>query len=199
MLRTSKFVVVALAGALAMSACEAIDQNAIQAEKFSQSTIDDPKEPIGPGSTINVESFEWGFRVEGVAIDGPVTVNLNNIGGATHNFRIDNAAGDNKLVEAGAGEEESGELKLFGGATYTYYCDIPGHRSEGMEGELVVYLEGEAPADSEVAEEDAAESDAEIDADGDNTDQSDASTDEVDADTEGEPAPNEVASETDEG
>lgn len=151
MLRQPKFLALALCAGLAASGCASVDQDAIAAQKFSQATIDDPKIPIGPGSEIVVDTFEWGFEiVEGVAIDDAVTVVLNNVGGATHNFRIDNAAGDNKLVEAAAGATEVGVLQLFGGATYTYYCDIPGHRGEGMEGEIRVFLdEADAAANAD--------------------------------------------------
>ncbi len=147
MLRSSKLVAfVGLGATLALSACTAVSQEAIQAEKFAQSTLDDPKIPIGPGSAIDVEAFEWGFNVDGVAVDGPVTVNFDNTGGAEHNFRIDNAAGETKKVSADGGESNVGELLLFGGAEYSYYCDIPGHRAQGMEGVIQVFLPGEAPA-----------------------------------------------------
>lgn len=149
---TRRRVLVAAAGgaaALALAGCQGVPDGAIAAEAEScpeGSDCFDPVQPIGPGSTIQVEAFEWGFDVGGVAIDGPVTVDFSNTGGATHNFRIDAAAGDNKLVEAPAGEESEGVLELFAGE-YTYYCDIPGHRSQGMEGDLTVYLPDEAPTD----------------------------------------------------
>lgn len=138
---------VAGAAALGLAGCQGVPDGAVAAEAEScpeGSDCFDPVQPIGPGSTIAVEAFEWGFDVSGVAVDGPVTVEFDNVGGATHNFRIDAAAGDNKLVEAAAGEQSEGVLELFAGE-YTYYCDIPGHRSQGMEGDLTVYLPDEAP------------------------------------------------------
>jgi nitrite reductase (NO-forming) len=88
---------------------------------------------------MTIRTFEWGFDiVEGVAVDGPVEITLVNEGGAFHNFQIDAAAGDTKAVEANAGEEGVGTLELFAG-TYTYYCSVPGHRSQGMQGEITVY------------------------------------------------------------
>ncbi len=188
MLRQPKLLAAVLCVGLAASACASVDQDAIKAEQFSQATIDDPKIPIGPGSEITVEAFEWGFDVEGVAVDGAVKVNFVNIGGATHNFRIDNAAGDNKLVEAPGGETAEGELLLFGGATYTYYCDIPGHRGEGMEGEIVVYRDGEAPEDADTTVDEEAPEEAPAE---------DAEADAEEAPAEGEEAPAEESTEAD--
>lgn len=141
------------AAAFALTACQSVDQDAIEARAYTEETRNDPIEPVGPGSSMTVEGFEWGFEiVEGVAVDGEVEVTFENVGGTVHNFRIDNAAGENKKVEAPAGESDTGVLKLFAG-NYQYYCDIPGHRSQGMFGELTVY------ASPEEASEAATESD----------------------------------------
>ena len=148
--RTATLVAVA---AFALTACQSVDQQAIEAQAYTDETRNDPIEPVGPGGSITVEGFEWGFDiVQGVAVDGEVEVTFENTGGTVHNFRIDNAAGENKKVEAPAGESETGVLKLFAG-NYQYYCDIPGHRSQGMVGELTVY------ATAEEASEAATESD----------------------------------------
>jgi plastocyanin len=52
-----------------------------------------------------------------------------------HSFRIKNI--DGFQIEAGAGKTATGKVKLKSG-TYTFYCDIPGHESAGMEGTLTV-------------------------------------------------------------
>ena len=52
-----------------------------------------------------------------------------------HSFRIKGV--DGFLIEAGSGKTASGKVKLDAG-TYTFYCDIPGHESQGMEGTLTV-------------------------------------------------------------
>ena len=134
-----------LGAALTLSACQSVDQDAIEAEAVAcpeGSDCFDKVEPVGPGGAITVEAGEFYFELQdGVAIDGPVEVTLDNVGGALHNFRIDQAAGETKKVEADAGATETGTLLLFGGTTYTYYCDIPGHRAQGMEGELTVYVD----------------------------------------------------------
>lgn len=149
----TKVAVTGLAAILALSACASVPEGAIDAEAFAPSTIDDPKIPIGPGSTIEVDGFEWGFTVNGTAVDGAVTVAFRNTGGATHNFTIDNAAGDVKVVAADPGGDATAEFQLFGGGEYTFYCSIPGHRGQGMEGTLAVLLPGETP--TEVSSPDA--------------------------------------------
>ena len=52
-----------------------------------------------------------------------------------HSFRIKGVNGF--LIEAGAGQTASKKVKLTAGK-YTFYCDIPGHESSGMEGTLTV-------------------------------------------------------------
>jgi uncharacterized cupredoxin-like copper-binding protein len=52
-----------------------------------------------------------------------------------HSFRIKGV--DGFMIEAGSGKTVSGKVKLPAGK-YTFYCDLPGHESAGMEGTLVV-------------------------------------------------------------
>lgn len=146
-------------GAVALAGCQGVPDGAIDAQAYTDATLEDPVLPVGPGGSLTVEAFEWGFDItEGVAIDGTVVIEFHNIGGATHNFRIDEAAGDTKKVEAPASESATGELQLFGPGEYTYYCDIPGHRAQGMEGQLVVYATEEEAQEAEGAGEGVNES-----------------------------------------
>lgn len=149
--RRGALVAAAALAAVALTACSGgPSQDAIDAQAYTDETLNDPIEPVGPGGSLEVEAYEFGFNlVGGVAIDGPVEVTLDNIGGTQHNFRIDAAAGENKKVEAAGGESNTGTLKLFGPGEYTYYCDIPGHRAQGMEGTLVVYA---TPEEAEQAQ-----------------------------------------------
>lgn len=140
-----------VAGALLLTACETVSQQAIEATGEAcppGSDCYDPVKPIGPGGELEVQAFEWGFDlVEGVARDGAVKVTLENTGGTLHDFTITEAVGDTQTIEAPAGETTTGELELFGGQTYTFFCSVPGHREQGMEGELKVLLPEEEPTD----------------------------------------------------
>lgn len=135
------------AACVVLSACAADNQEAVEAEAFTQETLEDPVIPIGPGSQMTVETFEWGFEVlEGFAVDGGVEITLVNIGEAEHNIEFEGAAGDTILVQAAPGETATDTIQLFGspgGQEYTYFCSIPGHRSQGMEGVMFVYAEPE--------------------------------------------------------
>jgi len=160
-MRRRRLASLALTAAVAvtLSACAADNQQAVEAEAFTQQTLEDPVIPIGPGSMMTVETFEWGFDIiEGFAVDGEIEIELINIGDAEHNIQFDGAAGDNSLVQAAGGETETGTIALFGapgGQEYTYYCSIPGHRAQGMEGELLVYAEVEEAEEGPLSPSDA--------------------------------------------
>lgn len=159
------------AAALALTGCQSVDQDAIDAQALAcpeGSDCFDPVRPLGDGSTLELDMGDFFFdNFEGVALEGPVTIVANNVGGQVHNFRIDAAATETKKVEAAAGETGEDVLELFSGE-YTYYCDISGHRQSGMEGTLTVYAtEDEAREagaldddETEAPTEDATEADA---------------------------------------
>lgn len=65
---------------------------------------------------------------------GTVEMLLENQGTIEHNVVIEELD-DEVVVEAAGGESDSGSVDLEPG-TYTYYCDIAGHRAAGMEGQL---------------------------------------------------------------
>jgi hypothetical protein len=142
-MRRATALLTATALATVLAGCSPSSPEAIDAAGITQERSEDPRIPIGPGGSISLEAGDLFFaNLEGTPVDGPIEVTLDNIGDAEHNIRIDNAAGDNVKVSAAGGETNTGELLLFGqpgGLEYVYYCDIPGHRSAGMEGTLIVY------------------------------------------------------------
>jgi uncharacterized cupredoxin-like copper-binding protein len=64
------------------------------------------------------------------ATAGVVHIVLDNSGSTTHTFVIDDPK--YKLTD-----DDSGDIDL-GAGDYVFYCDVPGHRSAGMEGTLTV-------------------------------------------------------------
>lgn len=67
---------------------------------------------------------------------GTISMELINEGSIIHNVVIEELD-DRNVLEAEGGETDSAEVELEPG-TYTYYCDIAGHRAAGMEGTLTV-------------------------------------------------------------
>lgn len=65
---------------------------------------------------------------------GEAVIAIQNNGGSPHNVVIDEL---DVKVEAQGGQSASDTYELEPG-TYTYYCDVPGHRSAGMEGQITV-------------------------------------------------------------
>lgn len=144
-MRRRAAIVAASSLSVLLVGCAPSNQAAIEAQGITQARAEDPVEPTGPGGAVSMEAGDLYFEdQEGTAVDGEVTFTIDNVGGL-HNIVIDQAAGDQQKIDLPAGEETTGSLLLYGapgdGAEYTYYCDIPGHRTAGMEGTITVFLE----------------------------------------------------------
>lgn len=162
-----KPAIILAAAALVLSGCESVNEDAVEASGLAcpeGSDCYDEVRPVGPGSEFSVVADDFFFEQDGdrsddadsltiFAVEGDVTVMLDNQGSALHNFRVDETVVDSdaeKKVEAPAGGEATGALPLFSG-TYIFYCDIGDHRALGMEATLVV--ESEAQREQRLAEE----------------------------------------------
>lgn len=88
------------------------------------------------GATITVTAFDIGFRDKKLtAPAGVIEVKYVNEG-SPHDLHFE----DNhsfKLEVSKKGDVDSGKIELKAGE-YTFYCGIPGHRTNGMEGTLTV-------------------------------------------------------------
>lgn len=147
---TRTFGLLLVLGALLLGACESVNEDAIEAEALACPEGSDCYDPVaapGPGDAFTIETGDLFFEFDGQntnegevnveVTSGPVEVTVDNIGNVVHNFRVNQALGEQKKVEAQAGETVTGTLQLFPGE-FTFFCDIPGHRSAGMEGRIVV-------------------------------------------------------------
>jgi plastocyanin len=67
---------------------------------------------------------------------GSITVELTAEQTVEHTFVVEEAS-DTEVVAAAPGETSTGTIELEPGS-YTFYCDVPGHRDAGMEGTLEV-------------------------------------------------------------
>lgn len=87
-------------------------------------------------SVVGTDALEYSDESL-MAQPGDISMQLTSESGIRHTIVVENADGDQLVVEAAAGQTASGSIELEAG-TYTFYCDVPGHREAGMEGTLDV-------------------------------------------------------------
>lgn len=89
----------------------------------------------GDGLTVVAEDIDFGD--DAYAADaGTVPVTYRNGGSIVHTLVIEDVDGF-KLEVSSNGDVDEGEVELEAGE-YTLFCDVPGHRSAGMEATLQV-------------------------------------------------------------
>jgi len=126
--------------AFALTACGGDDEET-GATTAAEATTES-EAPAGEGGTIAVEAVEDGSfaftETELSTSAGANTVEFDNPSSTPHNVYIEDDGG-NVLAETETvtGDSTSASADLEAG-TYTYFCDIPGHRDGGMEGTLTV-------------------------------------------------------------
>lgn len=94
----------------------------------------------GDGGAALAVTGTDGLAFEPAELTAPpdeITVELTAEPSVRHTFVVEDADGDTTVVEAAAGETATGTVSLEAGS-YTFYCDVPGHREAGMEGTLEV-------------------------------------------------------------
>jgi plastocyanin len=93
--------------------------------------------PDAATATLAVEAHEFSLSPKDLrTAPGSVAIRYTNAGAIQHTLLIDGVSGF-KLDVTSAGDVDTATAKLEPG-TYTLYCDIPGHRSAGMEAQLTV-------------------------------------------------------------
>lgn len=87
-------------------------------------------------STVSVTAGDMFYEPTTLSTDaGTVAIELVNEGQTLHNLVVESSG--TKVAEAEGGASDTGTVELESG-TYTFYCDVPGHRQAGMEGTLEV-------------------------------------------------------------
>jgi plastocyanin len=87
---------------------------------------------------LTVDAFDIGFKEKELKIGpGKVTIQYVNTGSIAHTFVLEGVAGGKKLNTPSGGSKDIGSYQVQPG-TFTYFCDIAGHRQGGMEGKLIV-------------------------------------------------------------
>jgi plastocyanin len=69
---------------------------------------------------------------------GKVTINFTNPAPVPHNVDIEDENGENVAETEVISEDSESTTADLKPGTYTFYCDVPGHRQAGMEGTLTV-------------------------------------------------------------
>lgn len=98
---------------------------------------DDEASPIAEGARrVEVSAGDFAFDPKGINADeGEDLEIVLTSGDIFHDFVIDEL---DVHVSAARGETKSGGIPGTDAGRYTYYCSVPGHRSAGMEGTLIV-------------------------------------------------------------
>ncbi|MCC7358154.1 MAG: cupredoxin domain-containing protein [Anaerolineales bacterium] len=94
--------------------------------------------PAGADFTVGaMDTFKYDPAALTVKAGEPVTIILDNKGVLEHNFVIDDFNLHVGPVAGGAKSEAHTFTPTTPG-TYTFYCDVPGHKEAGMIGTLTV-------------------------------------------------------------
>lgn len=92
--------------------------------------------PVDGARTIAVTADDFGFDPDEITVGAgeDVAIALTSVD-IVHDLTVDELG---YQVVARRGDTEELGLRADEPGTYTYYCSIPGHRSAGMEGSLIV-------------------------------------------------------------
>jgi plastocyanin len=95
-------------------------------------------EPKGPSTqTISIEAGNFYFKPDKITAEPGIAKLELTAASGIHDLRFDGAYSGFLLEADGGGATQSKKIDLKPG-TYTFYCDYPGHRAQGMEGTLTV-------------------------------------------------------------
>ena len=94
-----------------------------------------PSAPSDGEVTAAIELSEWAVTGDLEVEPGELTIELSNAGSMVHNLALE---GGPQSPDLNGGESTSLEVGTLEPGTYTIFCAIAGHRSAGMEAELVV-------------------------------------------------------------
>lgn len=86
--------------------------------------------------TIKAEDIKFDTPTITAKVGQAVTVTLNNTGALDHSFIIDEL--NVKIENVKPGATGSTTFTPSAAGTYTFYCNVPGHKEAGMTGTLTV-------------------------------------------------------------
>lgn len=119
-------VAVLVAGGLALTGCGGSDSGTTDGASAT------PADVVARGN----DALKWDQKSYSAAA-GSVTIELVNDGALPHTLLIEKVGAFKKLTVTGKGDTARGTATLEPG-TYTIFCDVAGHRSAGMEAQLII-------------------------------------------------------------
>lgn len=91
----------------------------------------------GEVTELTIEAEEFSFTPSTATVEtGTISITYENVGTMGHDLVFEDLDARTQVISPG--ETETIELTIDEPGTYTFYCSVNGHRSLGMEGELVV-------------------------------------------------------------
>ena len=110
---------------------------AIQEKHDEEIALEKAKLKAAGPVDVSIHAFDIGFKQKQVSThSGKNTIEEVNDGATRHTLIIDGVPGF--LLEVPTGGAKSAKSVDLKPGTYTYFCDVPGHRQAGMEGKLTV-------------------------------------------------------------
>ena len=143
MRRASALACVAVAAAFGLAACGGgDDDNDTTAAATPPATTTGGGGGGGGASTVDISTpsgSDLAFDQKDVdAKSGSVTIDFDNMQAVPHDVKVEDSSGQElggtDLISSST---STATLDLQPG-TYTFFCDVPGHREAGMEGTLTV-------------------------------------------------------------
>ena len=99
--------------------------------------------PKVASDAVRVGLTEWEVVTSAAAVSpGPVRLTVTNAGATPHDLRVAGAA-EGAVPVLASGERRTLTLKAVADGVLTLWCDVPGHRAQGMELEVPVSAEGD--------------------------------------------------------
>jgi uncharacterized cupredoxin-like copper-binding protein len=124
---------------LALAACGSDDSDSDTTAASPTTTAEETTASGGGGGeTVNLSESEFKIDPSEVTTKaGTVTFDISNDGSTVHNLEIEGNGVEETSDDIQGGQSAQLTVDLKPG-TYEMYCAIPGHREQGMEGEITV-------------------------------------------------------------
>ncbi|MBI2168014.1 MAG: cupredoxin domain-containing protein [Actinobacteria bacterium] len=99
---------------------------------------DDDASPPTPDAQVEIAARDISWSKTAITVEGKaIEITVKQEGELPHTFLFDQI-GYQFLLEVTPPGDTDTEVIELGPGTYTFFCDVPGHRDAGMEGTLTV-------------------------------------------------------------